>query len=150
MRVSYFCFVFASIAALVGMSLGMGMGMSEDFTLAPVHAHLNLLGWVTMALYGLYHRGVDRRSNRLAWGQVGCGSVGAALMAGGLAVYIPAHDPALVVPVIIGSMFSLASMAMFLVIVLLDLRRSKRRPEAPADDNAVQGMLRAALLHPGL
>ena len=40
--------------------LGIYMGMHEDFTLAPVHAHINLLGWVTLALYGLYHRGVER------------------------------------------------------------------------------------------
>ena len=44
--------------------LGIWMGMHEDFTLAPVHAHINLLGWVTLALYGLYHRGVERASNR--------------------------------------------------------------------------------------
>ena len=32
------------------------MGMNNDFTLAPAHAHNNLLGWVSMAIYGLYFR----------------------------------------------------------------------------------------------
>ena len=72
MRIAYFCFIAAAAAALCGMSLGIFMGMSRDFTLAPVHAHINLLGWVTLALYGLYHRGVARADNRLAWAQVGC------------------------------------------------------------------------------
>ena len=60
MRVAYFCFVAAAVAALCGMSLGIFMGIRGDFTLVPVHAHINLLGWVSLALYGLYHRGVAR------------------------------------------------------------------------------------------
>ena len=31
------------------------MGASENFTLRPVHAHINLLGWATMALAGLVY-----------------------------------------------------------------------------------------------
>ena len=53
LRISDFCFVVAALAALGGMGLGIVMGISQDFTLAPAHAHLNLLGWVTMAIYGL-------------------------------------------------------------------------------------------------
>lgn len=41
---------------LIGMSLGLHMGMSQDFTLHPLHAHLNLLGFVLMCLFGVcYH-----------------------------------------------------------------------------------------------
>jgi cbb3-type cytochrome oxidase subunit 1 len=29
------------------------MGATQNFTLRPVHAHINLLGWTTMALAGL-------------------------------------------------------------------------------------------------
>jgi hypothetical protein len=39
------------------MSGGILMAIAQDFTLAPAHAHLNLLGWVTMALYGLFVTG---------------------------------------------------------------------------------------------
>lgn len=40
----------------VGASLGLYMGLIEKFTLAPVHAHLLLLGWATLALAGIvYH-----------------------------------------------------------------------------------------------
>ena len=46
--------------ALVGMGLGVWMGKTESFTLAPVHAHINLLGWVSMLLYGLIYRVVPR------------------------------------------------------------------------------------------
>jgi hypothetical protein len=45
----------AVIYLLLGIGLGIAMGASEDFTLRPVHAHLNLLGWATLALAGLIY-----------------------------------------------------------------------------------------------
>ncbi|QBB70315.1 cytochrome-c oxidase [Pseudolysobacter antarcticus] len=47
---------FLKIAALylvAGMSLGAYMGATENFTLAPVHAHVNLLGFMIPTLVGL-------------------------------------------------------------------------------------------------
>ena len=41
---------------LVGMALGLKMSMTQDFALHGLHAHLNLLGFVVMTLFGLcYH-----------------------------------------------------------------------------------------------
>lgn len=46
----------AVIYLFVGALLGGFMGFSQQFTLAPVHAHLLLLGWASFALAGLvYH-----------------------------------------------------------------------------------------------
>lgn len=44
------------LSALVGMALGVWMGANEDFTLRPVHAHVNLLGFASMMLFGLFYR----------------------------------------------------------------------------------------------
>ena len=44
------------LSALVGMSLGVWMGANEDFVLRPVHAHINLLGFASMMLFGLFYR----------------------------------------------------------------------------------------------
>jgi hypothetical protein len=131
MRVAYFCFVAAICAALAGMSLGIIMGMREDFSLAPAHAHLNLLGWVTMALYGLYHRGVERPSERLAWVQAGLGSLGSVLMAGGLAIYLGLGIDRAVASVIAGSLMCLTSMVLFLAIVVGDFARAARKSHRP-------------------
>ena len=46
--------------ALVGIVLGIVMGIKQDFTLMPAHAHLNLLGFVTMFLSALYYRSRSR------------------------------------------------------------------------------------------
>jgi cbb3-type cytochrome oxidase subunit 1 len=46
----------AVLFAIVGIALGAFMGGSGDHTLVGVHAHINLLGWVSMFLYGLFYR----------------------------------------------------------------------------------------------
>ena len=46
----------ASACLIVGVSMGIGMGVAHDFQFAPVHAHLNLLGWASLALFGLVYR----------------------------------------------------------------------------------------------
>ena len=43
----------AVIYLVAGMSLGIWMGINQDFTLRPVHAHVNLLGWATLAVAAL-------------------------------------------------------------------------------------------------
>lgn len=45
-----------ALSALVGMSLGVWMGANENFVLRPVHAHVNLLGFASMMLFGLFYR----------------------------------------------------------------------------------------------
>ena len=51
----YYFLSVAILQALVGMGLGIYMGITGDYTLAPAHAHNNLLGWVSMAIFGLYY-----------------------------------------------------------------------------------------------
>lgn len=46
----------AAVYALFGMALGIFMAASQDHVQMPTHAHLNLLGWVTMGLFGLTYR----------------------------------------------------------------------------------------------
>lgn len=46
---------FGVLFAVAGVSLGIYMGATHDHTLAPVHAHINLVGWVTMFLSGLFY-----------------------------------------------------------------------------------------------
>jgi hypothetical protein len=61
----YFIFL-ATLFALTGMGYGMYMAGSEDHLLAAAHAHNNLLGWVTFAIYGLYYRSVPGAVTGLA------------------------------------------------------------------------------------
>jgi len=45
----------AILLALAGVLLGIYMGMNQDFRLAHMHAHLNLLGWVSFFIFGGYY-----------------------------------------------------------------------------------------------
>ncbi|MEH7484346.1 cytochrome-c oxidase [Neobacillus drentensis] len=42
---------------VIGVCMGMYMSMTENFDFTPVHAHINLLGWLTMAVAGLIYVG---------------------------------------------------------------------------------------------
>ena len=47
---------FALVYLMVGMAMGMAMGITHHFEFAPVHAHINLLGWASLALAAMiYH-----------------------------------------------------------------------------------------------
>ena len=43
------------VLLLVGVVMGMHMGMRQNFTFAPVHAHLNLVGGVLMMVAGVFY-----------------------------------------------------------------------------------------------
>ena len=44
------------LVLLAGMLAGIAMGIQQDFSLAPAHAHLSLIGGVLLFLFGLYYR----------------------------------------------------------------------------------------------
>ena len=46
-------FRLAAVYFALGVGLGIVMGATRDHSLHAVHAHLNLLGWASMALFGL-------------------------------------------------------------------------------------------------
>jgi len=48
----------AMLYIIAGVALGIFMAASHDHSMHPVHAHLNLLGWVAMSLFGLFYRAI--------------------------------------------------------------------------------------------
>lgn len=50
-------FLLLGAAMLVGgVGLAIYMAIAHDFTLAPVHAHANLVGFVSLSLFGIVYR----------------------------------------------------------------------------------------------
>ena len=41
---------FAIVYLMLGVAMGVAMGVTHHFEYAPVHAHINLLGWVSLGL----------------------------------------------------------------------------------------------------
>lgn len=56
MKASTVSFLAAVAFVLVGMTWGIVMAISQDHSTMPAHAHLNLLGWVSLFLFGIYYR----------------------------------------------------------------------------------------------
>lgn len=44
------------IYIVLGVTLGNVMGATGDHSLHPVHAHINLLGWVGMSIFAFFYR----------------------------------------------------------------------------------------------
>ena len=56
MKASSLSFKAAVLFVLAGMAWGMQMAGTGDHSAYPAHAHLNLLGWVSLFLIGIYYR----------------------------------------------------------------------------------------------
>lgn len=56
MKASSLSFQAAVLMVIVGMVWGIVMGISKDHATMPAHAHLNLLGWVSLFLFGVFYR----------------------------------------------------------------------------------------------
>ena len=55
-KVDVYFLTLAVVLLLCGVLLGIHMAMTQNFQLTPVHAHLNLAGWASLALFGLTYR----------------------------------------------------------------------------------------------
>lgn len=55
MKASSLCFQGAVLFVLFGMAWGIQMAASGDHSALPAHAHNNLLGWVSLFLFGIYY-----------------------------------------------------------------------------------------------
>jgi hypothetical protein len=114
--VAFAFFASGSVAVLAGMVWGIQMSVTHDHGLAAAHAHLNLVGWVTLGLFGLYYAQTPAAAqSRLAWVHLALAIGGVVLMVPGIVLAIRGGNPALAAA---GSMLTLASMVVFFATVL--------------------------------
>lgn len=132
---------------LFGMLFGMAMGITQNFLLAPAHAHLILLGYVSMFLSALYYRAVpEAATSRLAAAQAVVSVVGAVLFPIGIAC-IRLGDRTRFMPVLVAGWLTVVSgMLLFVVIVY----RASGRSVAPATVKNLDGPTHAASAEPRL
>ncbi len=103
---------------LIGMALGIVMGIRQDFVLAPAHAHLNLLGFVTLFLSALYYRAFPQAAaSRLARYQAVVSVLGAILFPVGIACVLLGDHDRFEPVVVAGALTVFAGMLLFAMIV---------------------------------
>lgn len=119
MRASSISYPIAILSVVAGMLWGIHMAVSHDHSAMPAHAHLNLLGWVSLFLFGLFyqaHPAIDR--GRLALFQVFIWIVGTVIMTIGVAL-VHTGSPASGEPLAgIGSIIVIIGMLLFGWIVM--------------------------------
>ena len=94
-RVAAAFFALGVVFVIAGMCLGEYMGANNNFLYAPVHAHINLLGWVTLALCGTFYTLTrDTYSPRLAWITFGLIATGVLVMIPTLTLLLKTGDSA--------------------------------------------------------
>jgi hypothetical protein len=105
----------AVLQALVGMGVGIFMGITGDYTLAPAHAHSNLLGWVSMAIFGLYYALVpDVAAKRPAMAHFWLALVANVVFPVGIGLVVTGKGETLSV---VGSLLEVFNMVLFGIIV---------------------------------
>jgi hypothetical protein len=103
---------------LVGMVAGIGMGIAQDFRLAPAHAHLNLIGGVLLIVSGLYYQVFpEAASRKLARIHATLAVVGAILFPIGIAIVLLWGAEKYEIFPIGGSLIVLAGMLVFAWII---------------------------------
>ena len=113
--IAFAFFATGALAVTVGMLWGIQMSISQDHALAPAHAHLNLVGWATMGLFGTYYALTPHAAaSGLAKIHYVIALLGIVAMVPGIALAITGQGELFAA---IGSLLTLASMLVFLYTV---------------------------------
>jgi len=108
--------ILGALYLCIGMFMGIVMGIKESFELAPVHAHINLVGFASHTAFGLVGKvwpTVAR--DALARIQFLSFAIGSPILMIGIAVSILSQVPILA---IIGSLLTLLGALLYLVMVV--------------------------------
>jgi hypothetical protein len=130
MKASSLSFQAAVLFALAGMGWGIQMGVTHDHSAFPAHAHLNLLGWVSLFLFGVYyHLNPSLDKAGAARIQVWIWMVGTITEAIGVGLVSTGHEAADPV-VAVGSLTVFAAMLIFGWLVFQCERDRRRQRDA--------------------
>lgn len=129
-NISHYYFKTAIVFLIIGIAMGLQMSMTGNHNIIGAHAHANLLGWVTMALFGTYFSLVPSKAEgRLAMIQY-------CVYTGGVVITIPAlyfmlaGNPQMEPVVAIGSLITFAGVILFAFMVFSGETAASRRTAA--------------------
>ena len=113
----------AIIFLLAGISIGIYMSISGNHNVTGAHAHINLLGWVTSALFGTYLAlNPAKATGLLPRLQYAVYVLGVLVMGGSL--YLMLDGNAAMTPVVAtSSLIAFAGVLLFAVIIFMPARK---------------------------
>ena len=118
----------AILFLLAGIAIGLQMAISHDHSAIGAHAHVNLLGWVTSAIFGIYYAfNPAKAERRLAWLQYFTYTIGLLIMLPALFLMLRGNQ-ALEPAVALGSMITAAAIVLFAAILFMPGPRMAAKP----------------------
>ena len=116
-RVSDLFFKSAIVFLILGIAAGLQMAISGDHGAFPAHAHINLLGWVTSAIFGGYYAlNPAKAARRIAMIHYGVYNLGLVIMLTALYLMLQGKS-ALEQIVAVGSLIVAAAVLIFAFVV---------------------------------
>ena len=115
----------AVVYLMIGIALGIYMGAAEVFTLAPVHAHINLVGFVVAALAGIvYCLSPAAGASRLGSAHFWLHQIGSPLMLVSLALVLGNGESAAIPTLVVGEFLVAGGVVCFFLNLLLNIKPS--------------------------
>ena len=115
----------AVVYLFLGALLGIMMGIFQNFALLPVHAHIGLLGWATLALAGvIYHLHPAAAQTRLARLHFWIHNLALPVFMISLSYYLLGHA-ALMGVVVAAALLLLLGLGLFMVNILSNVKTSR-------------------------
>lgn len=112
----------AVVYLVIGTLLGFAMGLAQKFVLVPVHAHVLLLGWASLALAGLvYHFYPAASTTRLARFHFWLHNIGLPLFMVGLGFLLTGNESAFLL-VLVSATAVIVGVVLFAANVLLNIK----------------------------
>ncbi|MGX7872664.1 hypothetical protein ACVDG5_007305 [Mesorhizobium sp. ORM6] len=117
-KVSDLFFKTAVVWLILGIIAGLQMAISGDHGAFPAHAHINLLGWVTSAIFGGYYALNPAKAERkIAMVHYGLYNIGLVIMLPALYLMLHGGYSALEPVVAVGSLIVAAAVLIFAFVV---------------------------------
>lgn len=108
-------FLTGAIFVLVGMVWGIQMSATQDHSLSPAHAHLNLVGFVSFSIFGAYYALTPSAANSgLAKIHYAVGTLAVVLMVPGIVMALTQKGDALAKA---GSVLAVLSVLLFIYMI---------------------------------
>jgi len=118
-RISHLFFKSAILFLIAGIGIGLHMSIAHSYTVAGAHAHINLLGWVTSAIFGGYYAlNPAKAVGRLPMLHFGVYTLGVVVMA--VSLYLLLGGNTALEPVVAASsLVTFAGVLLFAVVVFM-------------------------------
>lgn len=118
----------AAIYALIGALMGSDLAGRKDYTMVPAHAHILVVGWLTLFAYGIFYYvfkniSMVKTAKVQAWTSI----IGGGLMPMGMLLYYKAESTATLLAFIIPAAILLLAIFLFVILLFFDKKLFEKK-----------------------